>query len=94
MTVNELCTNATKFGALAHPTGQVTIQWRIDSASNRLLLDWSETGGPHVYAPTRRSFGTRMMETLGNQLNGLVHLSYLPSGFNYVLDVPLTALAK
>jgi two-component sensor histidine kinase len=94
MTVNELCTNATKFGALAHPTGEITIQWKIDTASNRLLLDWTETGGPRVYAPTRRSFGTRMMETLGNQLNGSVHLSYLPSGFNYVLDVPLSALAK
>jgi len=42
-----------------------------------------------VQPPTRRSFGTRMMESLGQQLNGTVELAYEPSGFRYALDVAL-----
>jgi hypothetical protein len=35
-----------------------------------------------------------MMGSLGQQLNGTVQLDYLPSGFVYVLDVPLVSLTK
>lgn len=93
MTLNELCTNTTKFGALSAPKGQVKISWKIDDAAQRLHLTWSETGGPVVQEPTRRSFGTRMMRTLGQQLNGQVELSYNPAGFVYELDIPLSSLA-
>ena len=93
MTFNELCTNTTKFGALSAPTGRVSIVWAIDPASERLRLAWSEFGGPVVDVPTRRSFGTRMMQSLGSQLNGQVDLAYLPTGFVYTLDVPLRALS-
>jgi two-component sensor histidine kinase len=92
MTVNELCTNATKFGALSDPAGRVKIEWAIDPTSQRLSLKWTETGGPHVYAPTRRSFGTRMMESLGQQLSGAVHLAYPPAGFTYNLEVPVSSM--
>jgi two-component sensor histidine kinase len=60
MTLNELCTNTTKFGALSLSTGRVQIEWTIDDKSQRLQLIWSEKGGPLVEAPTRRSFGTRI----------------------------------
>jgi two-component sensor histidine kinase/ActR/RegA family two-component response regulator len=92
MTLNELCTNTTKFGALSVPAGRVAIAWTIDEEAQRLKLTWTETGGPAVAAPTRRSFGTRMMGSLGQQLNGQVDLAYLASGFVYTLDVPLSAL--
>lgn len=92
MTLNELGTNTTKFGALSMPSGKVTIAWKIDSGSQRLNLIWTENGGPAVHAPTRRSFGTRMIEALGRQLNGQVHLAYQKQGFVYTLDVPLKAL--
>ena len=92
MTLNELCTNTTKFGALSMPSGRVAITWKIDNDTQRLSLAWRESGGPVVAAPTRRSFGTRMMEALGLQLNGLVHLAYEPGGFVYTLDVPLKSL--
>src|SRR4029078_12106640 len=48
MTFNELCTNATKFGALSVPTGRVQIAWTIDEATQRLRLTWTERGGPAV----------------------------------------------
>jgi two-component sensor histidine kinase/CheY-like chemotaxis protein len=92
MTFNELCTNTTKFGALSVPAGRIEIAWAIDDKTQRLRLTWTEKGGPAVEAPTRRSFGTRMMGSLGQQLNGEVQLSYRPTGFIYLLDVPLSAL--
>ena len=92
MTLNELCTNTTKFGALSVPSGRVAIDWTIDEAKQRLHLTWRETGGPEVHAPTRRSFGTRMIQTLGNQLNGKVEKNYDPKGFVYTLDAPLSSL--
>jgi two-component sensor histidine kinase/CheY-like chemotaxis protein len=94
MTLNELCTNATKFGALSDPSGFVTIEWKIDQASEILSLSWIETGGPCVNPPSRRSFGTRMMESLGQQLSGTVRLAYPPLGFTYLLDIPIASLNK
>ncbi len=90
MTLNELCTNTTKFGALSLPAGQVRISWRV--SGDRLLFEWAETDGPPVSEPTRKSFGTRMMTSLGQQLKGKVELEYKPGGFVYTLDVPLDAL--
>ena len=92
MTFNELCTNTTKFGALSVPTGRVEIAWTIDDEKQRLRLTWTERDGPAVAAPTRRSFGTRMIGSLGQQLNGQVQLDYEPTGFVYTLDVPLSSL--
>jgi two-component sensor histidine kinase/CheY-like chemotaxis protein len=91
MTFNELCTNTTKFGALSVPGGHVEIRWMIENEQN-VRLTWTEKDGPAVGAPTRSSFGTRMMGSLGKQLNGRVQLGYEPTGFTYVLDVPLISL--
>ena len=93
MTFNELCTNTTKFGALSVPAGRVEIAWTIDEPKQRLHLVWTESGGPAVEPPARQSFGTRMMRSLGQQLNGRVQLAYEPGGFIYSLDVPLSSVA-
>jgi two-component sensor histidine kinase/CheY-like chemotaxis protein len=90
MTLNELCTNTTKFGALSLPGGQVHLSWRIDGG--RVHLEWIESGGPAVTEPTRKGFGTRMITALGQQLKGQVRLDYTPGGFAYTLDVPVEAL--
>ncbi|HEY0327618.1 MAG TPA: sensor histidine kinase [Rhodopseudomonas sp.] len=92
MTLNELCTNTTKFGALSVPAGHVDIAWTLQDAGQRLHLTWSEHGGPPVQPPSRRSFGTRLIETLGRQLKGEVALNYPTDGFSYVIDVPLESL--
>jgi two-component sensor histidine kinase len=93
MTLNELCTNTTKFGALSVQSGHVDITWAVDEAASRLQFCWKERDGPLVQAPTRRSFGTRLMETLGRQLDGNVDITYEPAGFAYVLDIPMASLA-
>jgi two-component sensor histidine kinase len=94
MTLNELCTNTTKFGALSAPTGRVDIAWTLDPKTQRLNLTWTESNGPAVRPPDQRSFGTRLIETLGKQLKGDVQLSYEPGGFVYALDVPLMSLTS
>ena len=92
MTFNELCTNTTKFGALSVPAGRVEIAWAIESEADRFRLTWTEVDGPVVVPPTRRSFGTRMIGSLGQQLQGSVRSAYPASGFTYGLDVPLMSL--
>ncbi|MEN3351839.1 MAG: hypothetical protein V7632_5474 [Bradyrhizobium sp.] len=59
MTLNELCTNTTKFGALSVPAGHVDIAWTVDGSTSRLHLGWSEKGGPAIHAPSKLSFGMR-----------------------------------
>ena len=83
----------------AQPTGRVEIAWTLDPKTpdqkpQRLHLTWSERNGPAVQVPEKRSFGTRLIETLGNQLKGDVHLTYEPAGFVYALDVPLASLTS
>ena len=93
MTLNELCTNATKYGALSVPEGRVDLDWTTDPQTQRLHLTWAEKDGPSVQPPVERSFGTRLIETLGRQLHGNVQLTYASTGLVYTLDVPLASLS-
>ncbi|MBR0995498.1 response regulator [Bradyrhizobium japonicum] len=94
MTLNELCTNATKYGALSVASGRIRVSWQKDDIGKRLDLIWSEQHGPTVATPTRRSFGTRLMSSLGQQLRGEVQLNYDVTGFTYRLSAPLAALTS
>ena len=92
MSLNELCTNAVKYGALSNATGRIEITSTADEKAQRFKLTWTEKGGPAVQEPTRRSFGSRLIGRLAAQLHGDVQLRYEPSGVVYELDVPLAAL--
>jgi two-component sensor histidine kinase len=92
MTLNELCTNAVKHGAFSGPKGRVDLHWTIDQQTQRLHLSWTEKDGPLIRQLVKRSFGTRLIETLGRQLQGNVQLTYAESGFAYTFDVPLASL--
>ena len=94
MTLNELCTNTTKFGALSVPGGCVDIIWTLDQQTQRLHLTWTEKNGPAVHPPEKRSFGTRLIETLGKQLKGDVQLTYASTGFMYAFDVPIASVTS
>jgi light-regulated signal transduction histidine kinase (bacteriophytochrome)/CheY-like chemotaxis protein len=61
LVVHEMMTNSAKYGALADSTGQVEIVWKIDRNSS-LVIDWKESGGPPVQPPSRRGFGTTIIE--------------------------------
>jgi light-regulated signal transduction histidine kinase (bacteriophytochrome) len=61
LVVHEMMTNSAKYGALADSTGQVEIVWKLDQTSG-LIIDWKESGGPPVQPPSRRGFGTTIIE--------------------------------
>lgn len=92
MSLNELCTNAVKHGALSNEDGRIEIASSVEGTPPRLIMTWTETGGPATAVPTRLSFGSRLMGRLAQELHGTVQMSYMPSGFVYRLDVPQAAL--
>jgi PAS domain S-box-containing protein len=82
MIVHELCTNAVKYGALSRDTGRVHFGWRL-LPDNCIRFDWLEEGGPPVEAPTRKGFGSRLLEmVVAQQLQGAVEIGFEPSGFS------------
>jgi PAS domain S-box-containing protein len=93
MTVHELATNAAKYGALSVPAGSVTITWNSTRGDTpHLDLRWLERNGPPVVPPTRRGFGTRLIERgLAQDLGGEVQLTYAPTGVVCIISVPLGA---
>jgi two-component sensor histidine kinase len=90
LSLNELCTNAVKYGALSNGAGRIAIALAVDETN--LKLTWTETGGPAVHEPKRRSFGTRLIGRLAEQLHGDARLKYESAGLVYELDVPVSAL--
>ena len=92
MVLNELCTNAAKYGALSDAKGHVEITSAIDETGQRFKVTWAETNGPVVRAPTRRSFGTRLIESIAGQLQGKVAMQFRPGGVVCELDIPLASL--
>jgi PAS domain S-box-containing protein len=93
MAVHELCTNAVKHGALSVKTGHIDIACRV--SGDRFHFTWRERGGPVVRAPSRRGFGTRVIEAgFRDQLGGSVTLSFAPSGFVCEVAAPLAMLRR
>ena len=91
--LNELCTNATKYGALSLDGGRVSLDWQRCASSGVLVLRWIERGGPLVRPVGSKSFGSRLLEqAIPRQLGGFAQLSFLSLGVEYVLTVPLDKL--
>lgn len=92
LSLNELCTNAVKYGALSNPIGRVELVSTADEQSQLFSLTWTEIGGPSVIEPTRRGFGTQLLEAMARQLHGEVTVRYESEGVVYQLDTPLAVL--
>ena len=93
MILNELCTNAVKYGALSNANGCVEISAVVDASRSRFVVRWAEIGGPPVRIPARQSFGTLLIEQdFVGELRGEAHLSFEPSGVVCKLDIPLAML--
>ncbi len=91
MIFHELATNAAKYGALSVPEGQVLVDWAVSDLKKPMLhLSWRERGGPPATAPTRRGFGSRLIErNVRHDLSGAVELDYAVAGFSAEFSVPL-----
>ncbi len=92
MAFYELATNAMKYGALSTPAGRVEVRWWADDADGFVVIDWRESGGPCVTVPSRRGFGSRLIERgLTREFSGTAQLSFLPEGLWCHIRLPLSA---
>lgn len=89
---HELATNAVKFGALSGPRGRIRVEWRIEQTDPpRVVLDWIENGmALPVLKPTRRGFGTGLLErTLPYDLGAEVRCSFESTGLRCTIVLPI-----
>ena len=94
MAFYELATHAVKYGSLSVPGGVVDLRWRVESVegARRLAVSWSERGGPVPAEPSRKGFGSFIIDrALAAETGGDVETSYSKEGFAWRLDMPLSA---
>ena len=89
LAVHELATNAAKYGAFSTTAGKIEVNWVIASGGG-IEICWRESGGPAVLPPTRRGFGSTLIErALAMETSGGATISYAATGV--VCDVSLPA---
>ncbi|MEA1834906.1 PAS domain S-box protein [Methylobacterium durans] len=96
LALHELATNAAKYGALSNEVGSVDLRWHVvhEGEAPRFCLTWSEQGGPPILAPpSRRGFGSRLIErSFAAEVGGEVRLTYAPTGLTCRLEAPLASM--
>ncbi|MFC4593861.1 HWE histidine kinase domain-containing protein [Sphingobium tyrosinilyticum] len=93
LVIHELLTNAAKYGALSDG-GTVSIDWHVDPDGS-LLLHWLESGGPAVVAPTRRGFGSTVIErSIPYDLDGKAEIAYRLAGLEAHFCIPSAHIAS
>jgi two-component sensor histidine kinase len=90
--VHELATNAVKYGALANEAGKVSVAWQIDHTVEpaHFKFRWQETDGPPVEPPTRKGFGSALLE--GAIPASTTRLVFDAGGLMFELDAPLAKI--
>jgi two-component sensor histidine kinase len=92
LALHELGTNAMKYGALSTPNGRVVIAWsqRIDeNGAEFVRLRWEETGGPAVSTPTRKGFGSVVIEKIAPaSVHGQASTEWRPEGLVWEVEAP------
>jgi two-component sensor histidine kinase len=87
VTLHELATNASKYGALSQHGGIVRVTWELHPAV--LVLHWLERGGPSVAKPSQTGFGLKAITgSIESQLNGRVEFVWAPEGLQVTLEIP------
>jgi PAS domain S-box-containing protein len=91
LAVNELATNALKYGALSTAEGTVAVGWTLGAldpgGTSPFRWQWRESGGPPVEKPSRRGFGTFLIDrVLAADFDGTVDIDYRPQGLTVTVD--------
>jgi two-component sensor histidine kinase len=86
--INELVTNAAKYGALSNGAGRVFVRWRHDGG--RVTLSWKEVGGPNVTATNKQGFGSQLIAISAKALSGAMRSEFSVDGFACSLTFPLS----
>lgn len=88
LVIHEMMTNSAKYGALADSTGSLRIGLSRN-ADDALVIDWRERGGPPVRPPTRRGFGSTIIErSIPYELGGDARIDYKLSGVEAHFLIP------
>ena len=77
--LHELSTNAAKYGSLSVPKGQLEVTWS-HAPGGRLILLWTESGGPPAKPPTREGFGTSVIDRMIRELKGEMQYDWRAEG--------------
>ena len=85
--IHELATNAAKYGALSNSLGRLSIAWLV--FGEELNLEWRESDGPIVTAPTHSGFGVRLVSRAMDQFGGTIETNFEPTGLVCKLNVSL-----
>lgn len=92
LALHELATNASKYGALSNPSGQIEVTWALTADANgppKFSITWTETGGPAPGIAKRKGFGRQVIERLvPAALNGEATLTLEKPGLVWRLEVP------
>ena len=87
LALHELAANAAKYGALSSERGRIELSWAFEQ--DRLIVTWTETGGPRVRRPAASGFGTKIiLGSVERQLHGAVTFEWRPEGLRCVMSVP------
>lgn len=79
LVVHELVTNSTKYGSLS-VDGSVHLDWELNGQGD-LVIVWQEVGGPPVSKPTRKGFGTTIIDrSVPYDLGGSAEVDYAETG--------------
>jgi two-component system, chemotaxis family, CheB/CheR fusion protein len=91
MALQELTTNAIKYGALSNGVGHVNVSWTVrGNDPTALSLRWQEGDGPPVEPPSHQGFGSRLLKrNLAEELGGEVDVQYARAGVVCAIDFPL-----
>ena len=93
LVIHELLTNAMKYGALTDQSGKVTVSITAEEDGGATLA-WREKGGPAVQAPTRRGFGSTIIErSVPYELRGKAELHFDVAGVHGRFYVPASFVA-
>jgi PAS domain S-box-containing protein len=92
--LHELIDNAKIHGALAAPSGTISIVWDHEIEAGKATLNWRERGsGRQERGPP--GFGTRMINaTLKQQLGGSVRRSWLQDGLELEMTFPAVRASR
>lgn len=86
--LHELATNAVKYGGLSAPDGRVALDL-ADAGGGLAVMTWRERGGPPVEPPSRKGFGTRLLEISLRSNGGRVEGEFGAEGFRARIEFPV-----
>jgi two-component system CheB/CheR fusion protein len=97
LAIHELATNAVKYGALSNQSGRVHISWTAGKPNGhqQFMFKWQEYGGPQVSPPSRKGFGTTVLEqVMAEYFDTLPQMKFAADGVRYEVATPVPRLSR